>query len=249
MKKKNSRSIKSIDLDQLGYWTLYLVLLIALAFQIASSLFPDAFSQPTLSMWETPFTLLFFSSLFGILIKKVDDLRGAFVHNADLGSSFNHQVGELIKEKPALDTLDILATDTMNFYHALADLHFHVDQIRVLLYSNNPEMKNIVTQWVDLKTDNKICNELIIRAYDMTPAFYGMILDKSTGCFGFFYPKYMANPAQSLKRRSTGPYVLDNHDPMEMKILQDMSTWFDQTFESYSEYIYSSTIPNIKTLE
>jgi hypothetical protein len=249
MKAKTVKLSKSIDLDQLGYWALYFVLFLAFVFQIASSIFPGAFSQPALAMWETPLTLIFFSSLFGILIKKIDDLRNAFVHDVDLGSSLNHQIGELIKKKPALDTLDILATDTMNFYHALGDLHFHAKQIRILLYSKTPGMDDIVDQWKDLKIDSKICNELIIRAYDMPPTFYGMILDRSDGCFGFFSPKYLSDLNQNLKKRSTGPYVLDHHSPLEMKILQDISTWFDQVFESHSNLIHSSQVLSIKTFE
>jgi hypothetical protein len=102
---------------------------------------------------------------------------------------------------------------------------------------------------VDLKTDNKICNELTIRAYDMSPTFYGMIMDRSDGCFGFFYPKYTVNPTSNLTKRSTGPYVLDRHDPMELKIIQDLSIWFDQAFESNSKLIYTSAILNVTTFE
>jgi hypothetical protein len=166
-----------------------------------------------------------------------------------MGSGLNHQIGELIKRKPALDTLDILATDTTNFYHALADLHFHADRIRILLYSKTRGLEDIIDQWVELKTDGKICNELYVRAYDMSPNFYGMIMDRSDGCFGFFYPKYAADPTQNIKRRSMSPYVLDQQNPMEMKILQDMSTWFDQTFESNSSLVYPSSVVNVKTFE
>jgi hypothetical protein len=76
-----------------------------------------------------------------------------------------------------------------------------------------------------------------------------MIMDKSDGCFGFFYPKYVANPALNINKRSTGPYILDHHSPMGLKILQDMSAWFDQAFESHSRLVYSSQVLNIKTLE
>jgi hypothetical protein len=251
MKAKTAKPIKSVDLDQLEDWALYFVLFLIFMFQIVSSIDADntIFPQLDLDTWDTLLIFIFFSSLFRVLIKKIDDLRGAFVHDLDLGSSFNHQVGELIRKKPALETLDILAADTTNFYHALVDLRFHADQIRILLYSKTSGMEDIIAQWVDLKTEGRMCSELIIKTYDISPAFYGMIMDRSDGCFGFFSSKYVANPALNLKTRSTGPYVLDSHSPVSMKILQDLCVWFDQAFESNSRLVYSSIVLNIKTLE
>jgi hypothetical protein len=251
MKAKIAKPIKSIDLDQLEDVGLYFVLVLIFTLQIIASIDTENKILPQLDLatWSTLLIFIFFSSLFRVLIKKIDDLRGAFIHDADLSSSFNHQVGELIKKKPALDTLDILATDTTNFYHALVDLHFHANQIRILLYSKTSGVDDIIAQWVDLKNDGKICNELIIKTYDISPTLYGMIMDRSDGCFGFFYPKYVADPALNINKRSTGPYVLDHHSPMGMKILQDLNTWFDQAFESHSRLVYSSLPMNIKTYE
>jgi hypothetical protein len=251
MKAKIAKPIKSIDLDQLEDVGLYFVLVIIFVLQIVDSIDTDNIILPQLdlSTWSTLLTFIFFFSLFRVLIKKIDDLRGAFIHDIDLNASLNHQVGELIKKKPALDTLDILAADTTNFYHALVDLHFHANQIRILLYSKTSGVEDIIAQWVNLKNDGGICNELIIRAYDISPTFYGMIMDRSDGCFGFFHPKYVVNPALNFKGRSTGPYVLDHHSPMGMKIVQDISDWFDQAFESHSKLVYSSQVLNIKTLE
>jgi hypothetical protein len=209
----------------------------------------NPFQDFDIAKWGVLLNFVFVGTLFRVLIKKIDDLRGSLVPDTDLSSSFNHQVGELIQKKPALDTLDILATDTKNFYHALVDLHFHADQIRILLYSRTSGIDDIIKEWMDLKSNCKICNELTIRTYDTSPTFYGMIMNKSDGCFGFFYPNYVANPALSLKKRSTGPYILDHHSPMGMKILQDMSVWFDQAFEANSKLIYSTSVSNIKTLE
>ena len=251
MKSKTAKLSKSIDLDQLEDGGLYFVLILIFTFQIVNSIDTDNKILPQLDLdtWGTLLTFIFFLSLFRVLIKKIDDLRGAFIHDTDLSSGFNHQVGELIQKKPALDTLDILATDTTNFYHALVDLHFHAGQIRILLYSKTSGVEDIIAQWVDLKRDGKICNELIIKTYDMSPTLYGMIMDKSDGCFGFFYPKYVANPVLNINKRSSGPYVLDHHSPMGLKILQDMSVWFDQAFESNSRLVYTSAILNITTFE
>jgi hypothetical protein len=251
MKAKIAKPIKSIDLDQLEDGGLYFVLFLIFVFQIISSIDTNHELIPKIDFgtWGILLIFFFFLTLFRVLIKKIDDLRGAFVHDIDLNASLNHQVGELIKKKPALATLDILATDTTNFYHALVDLHFHANQIRILLSSKTAGIDDIIAQWTDLKNDGKICNELIIRTYDLSPTLYGMIMDRSDGCFGFFYPKYVANPAPSNNKRSTGPYVLDHHSPMEMKILQDMCVWFDQAFESHSRLVYSSLVLDIKTLE
>ncbi|MFZ5857386.1 MAG: hypothetical protein ACOYZ6_11195 [Chloroflexota bacterium] len=251
MKAKIAKPIKSIDLDQLEDGGLYFVLVSIFALQIIDSIDVNNTILPKLDLntWSALLTFVFFFSLFRVLMKKVDDLRSSFVHDTDVGSSLNHQIGQLIKSKPALDTLDILATDTTNFYHALSDLHFHADRIRILLYSKTRGMEDIVGQWMDLKTESRVCNELLIRAYDMSPNFYGMIMDKSDGCFGFFYPGYAVDPTQNIKRRSMSPLVLDNHNPTEMKMLQDISIWFDQTFESSSSPVYSSLVPNIQTLE
>lgn len=248
MKSKTAKLSKSIDLDQLEDWALYLGLFLIFLLQLASSAGLKVIASENITL-DAFLGIVFVGTLFRVLIKKIDDLRRLFVHDADMGSGLNHQIGELIKSKPALDTLDILATDTTNFYHALADLHFHADRIRILLYSKTRGMEDIVGQWVDLKTDGKVCNELYVRAYDMSPNFYGMIMDRSDGCFGFFYPGYAADPTQNIKRRSMSPLVLDNHNPTEMKMLQDMSAWFDQTFESSSSLVYTSTVSNIKTLE
>lgn len=248
MKAKIAKPIKSIDLDQLEDWVLYLGLVLLFLLQLASSAGLIIPSNEN-NTWEAFLSIAFVGALFRVLIKKIDDLRSSFVHDADVGSSLNHQIGQLIKSKPALDTLDILASDTTNFYHALTDLHFHADRIRILLYSKTRGMEDIVDQWVDLKTDGKVCNELHIRTYDMSPNFFGMIMDRSDGCFGFFYPGYAADPTQNIKRRSMSPLVLDNHNPTEMKMLQDMSIWFDQTFESSSSLVYSSLVSTIKTLE
>ena len=248
MKAKIAKPIKSIDLDQLEDWVLYLGLVLLFLLQLAGSaglIFPSNENNP----WGAFLSIAFVGALFRVLIKKIDDLRSSFVHDADVGSSLNHQISQLIKSKPALDTLDILATDTTNFYHALSDLHFHADRIRILLYSKTRGMEDIVEQWTDLKTDSKVCNELQIRSYDMSPNFYGMIMDKSDGCFGFFYPGYAVDPTQNIKRRSMSPLVLDNHNPTEMKMLQDISIWFDQTFESNSNLVYPLSVVNIKTLE
>ena len=251
MKTKTVKLSNSIDVDQLEDWALYAVLFLIFVFQIVSSIDTKHKLIPEIDFatWGILLTFVFFSMLFRVLIKKIDDLRSLFIHNVDLSSSLNHQVNELIKKKPALETLDILASDTANFYHALGDLHFHAKQIRILLYSKTSGIESIVNQWKDLKTEGRICNELIIRAYDTSPAFYGMIMDKSDGCFGFFSPKYLADLNQNLNKRSTGPYVLDQHSPLEMKILQDMSTWFDQAFEFHSKLVYSSLVLNIKTFE
>jgi hypothetical protein len=81
MKAKIAKPIKSIDLDQLEDVGLYFVLVIIFVLQIVDSIDTDNIILPQLdlSTWSTLLTFIFFFSLFRVLIKKIDDLRGAFI--------------------------------------------------------------------------------------------------------------------------------------------------------------------------
>lgn len=237
MKQKQER-VRSFTIDEIENIALYLGLGIIIVLDFVSPFIP--LLSTYFSKNSAPFylaTLL----VFRILLKKIAEVRAATALPSSLGLDFNTQIRELVKTHPRVHSLDFLATNTRKFYHAIEDLEFYAETIRILIYEKTPDLENIVERWKALR-ENGICKNLDIRAYTITPTVYGMIIDGKDGCFGFFNPAYMVNPQVSLGiMQVTGPYLLMQANPVERAILTDVQYWFNELFEHHAKKVYSSS--------
>lgn len=235
MKMRNKKKW-ILNIDEIENFALYIGLGIVIFLDFISQFIPILSSYFVQS--SAPFylsTLL----VFRILYKKISEIRTSTGLASSLGKDFNARISELIKAYPRMNTLDFLATNTRKFYHAIEDLEFYADTIRILIYEDTPEVENIVEQWKKL-CDKGICKNFELRTYSTQPTFYGMIMNGKNGCFGFFNPNYMSNPKKNLGiMKISGPYLLQHKNPVEKAVLSDIEDWFNNVFEHHSKKIYS----------
>jgi hypothetical protein len=231
-----TQEIKSVTLDQIEDIALYIGLSIVLILEFMSS-----FVTPLNNLLSEKTILLYALTIitFRILLKNIVKILSLLTSQTATNKEFNEEIRKLIKNRPRIKTLDFLATNTRKFYHAIEDLDFHVDHIRILIYERTPNIDNIIERWKTLEKKG-VCKSFQIKTYNTTPTFYGMVIDKKDGCFGFFDPGYMTNPKEHLGvMLITGPYILSTNSPMGREILTDIQNWFDELFTKHAKELYS----------
>ncbi len=167
------------------------------------------------------------SSLYGSESKLDQEAERS---NLDL----NSQIRDIVNSHPKLQYLDILAIDTRKSFPAFEDLNFYVDTIRILMHERVSDPQEVIKSWKTLQ-DRGTCKKLEVKIYSSTPTFYGILLDRKYGCFGFFEPQNSIMGEQAHKKALiTGPYLLSQKTPLEEAIISDIQMWFDYLFENYS---------------
>jgi len=169
-----------------------------------------------------------------LVVKKLNILNSNLVGPPIPPRDFNQHIRHLLRNNPRVNRIDILATNSRKFYHAIEDLTFYSDEIRILLYEKTPDLPAISERWRLWQIQGR-CSRLSMRTYSYTPTFYGISIDKQEGYFGFFDPQYMANPDENVGHMQiSGPYPLSIDSPLTRYILNDIQRWFDITFEQHS---------------
>jgi hypothetical protein len=231
------RDISSLTINEVENIALYFGLCVII---VLNFLIPFV---PALNRYFSQSSVPFYLAILvitRILMKKMDEIRVILALPSAPTSDFNYEIRQLFKRHPKSRTIDILATNTRKFYHAMEDLQFYAGEIRILLYEQTPAMDSIVERWKALY-ERGICRKLEIRTYEFTPTFYGVSIDRKEGYFGFFDPAYMANPQVSLGlMQITGPYLLTKTNPMGRAILEDIQKWFDVAFKHHTKELYAS---------
>lgn len=200
--------------------------------------------SPFLPALDKYFSQNFTSSLYliallmiaKILLKKIKQIRVIMDQQSTPASNFNDEIRQLFERHPKSGTIDILAADANKFYHAIKDIEFKADEIRILVYYNSERIKHISGQWDELYDDRKIRQKLEIKKYKVSPVVYSILIDGKEGFFGFFRPTQLKNGSMADgQMKITGPYLLKKTNPGEREIIKDLQDRFDSEFKDYSE--------------
>lgn len=234
--KRTIRPISEWTLEELEDLAIYIGLGLLVSLEFLSNVLPAV--QTVVGPSSVPTYALGLLAL-RLLVKKLIRLERRFAPpDAELGD-FNQNVRHLFRDHPRPHRIDILATNTRKFYHAIEDLAFYADEIRILLYENTPGLDTIAARW-KLWHEQGRCGRLLMRTYPYTPTFYGMCIDRQDGAFGFFDPDYMADPtAPAGPMQVSGPHLVSRDSPVTRDILDDVQRWFDVTFQYHSHELLS----------
>jgi hypothetical protein len=215
---------------------LFFALVLVLVFYAVVNLVP--WFGVTFPQVLVPTSVAIFLLVSRILAKKMEGIRSILVATDDPLSGLGDEIRRILKRHPGSRTIDILATNAGKFYNAMDDAGFHAHEVRILIYERAPGLDAIIERWKTLQ-EKKIIGKLEINTYAFTPMFYGIVVDREDGCFGFFTPKYMAGPQTNLgTAHITGPYSLGGANPVRQAILDDLQSWFDVAFECHSTNLF-----------
>jgi hypothetical protein len=220
--------------------SLLIVLFLIMMFSLLAQFFPQ------LNIFFSNYlTLIYITILFTarIIYKKIDEVHSLMFLRFPT-RDFNALTRQIFERHPKSKTIDLFAYDGTKFFHAIEDLKFGTEEIRILLYKNSPDLKKILDLWERFNNIGS-CRKLIIRTYEFNPSFYYISIDKNEGYFGFFNPAYVVSPGKGripfdsyLQVQITGPYPLARTSPIEGAILEDLRIWFDDVFDCHSEPLF-----------
>lgn len=224
--------------DKLEDYALWFGLLAIIVLNLFSPFLPaldNYFSQNYTSLY-----LIALLMVAKILLKKIEETRAIIDMQSTPTTDFNYEIRQLFKRHPKSGTIDILAADANKFYHAIKDLEFEANNIRILVYYNSGHLKRIPGQWDELYDDGKIGKKLEIKKYKVSPVVYSILIDGKEGLFGFFRPAHMKNGVmEDGQMKITGPYLIKKTNPAERQIIKGLQDRFDPEFKDYAEKFHS----------
>ena len=230
---------KKISFNQIENIALYFGVLILIILDLLSTYIPvlsSYFNSNSAPLYIV--TLL----VFRILFKQISELKKSLVPNHTDLSSFNDRMQFLIKRKNKFRSIDFFATSSRKFYHAIEDVDFYAEEIRILIYHKTPDLDRIKEMWEKLQERGK-CKKITIKTYRINPTFYGLVINNEEGLFGFFEPNYLDNSSSEFNYMQIRQhYTLSKSIIRDQQIVLDIRLWFNKIFDSHSEILLSSII-------
>jgi hypothetical protein len=228
---------QKIPLGEIENYILYFGLIVIILLDFAGSFIPVIRNY----LQDSIPTYIVILLVFRLLTKDIKELKQNLPISGSITVDFNTQIKSLFPENAQLKQLDILGTSTRKIYHALEDLNYHVDEVRILIHEQLPNKDNAINRW-KIKQRKGIFGKIEIRSYSTFPVFYAIIVNQTKGCFGFFQPLHVTNLRDQLSAmQATGPYLI-SQNRVDQAMLNDIQDWFDELFEHHSKQVYKATL-------